>query len=66
MIFLLKFLISHDGNTVIMGNIDYYGEHILLLKNTGLKKEKNNTATFLSDGIIKIYNFQFSKKLILF
>ena len=28
-------LISHDGNLVIMGNIDHYGEHLLLLKNAG-------------------------------
>lgn len=31
----LLILISHNGNTVIMGNIDIYGEHILLLKNAG-------------------------------
>ena len=31
----LLMLISHDGNTVIMGNIDFYGEHLLLLKNAG-------------------------------
>lgn len=31
----LLILISHDGNTVIIGNIDFYGEHILLLKNAG-------------------------------
>ncbi|TYQ15925.1 UNVERIFIED_CONTAM: hypothetical protein Cloal_2422 [Acetivibrio alkalicellulosi] len=29
----LLILISHDGDTVIMGNIDFYGEHLLLLKN---------------------------------
>ena len=31
----LLVLISHDGNTVIIGNIDFYGEHLLLLKNAG-------------------------------
>lgn len=31
----LLILISHDSNTVIIGNIDFYGEHILLLKNAG-------------------------------
>jgi len=32
----LLILISHDGNTVILGNIDFYGEHIILLRNAGL------------------------------
>lgn len=27
----LLILISHDGNTVIIGNIDFYWEHLLLL-----------------------------------
>lgn len=31
----LLLLISHGGNTVIMGNIDVYGEHLILLKNAG-------------------------------
>ncbi len=31
----LLILVSYDGNTVIIGNIDLYGEHILLLKNAG-------------------------------
>ncbi len=31
----LLILIAHDGNTVIIGNIDFYGEHLLLLKNSG-------------------------------
>ena len=30
----LLILISHDGNTVIVGNIDFYGEHLLLLRAT--------------------------------
>jgi hypothetical protein len=31
----LLILISHDGNTVIIGSIDFYGEHLLLLRNAG-------------------------------
>jgi hypothetical protein len=31
----LLLLISHDGNTIIMGNIDFYGEHLPLLRNAG-------------------------------
>jgi len=31
----LLILISHDGNTAIIGNIDFYGEHLLLLRNAG-------------------------------
>lgn len=31
----LLILISHDGSRVIMGNIDFYGEHLILLKNAG-------------------------------
>lgn len=31
----LLVLIAHDGNTVIVGNIDNYIEHIILLKNAG-------------------------------
>lgn len=31
----LLILISHEGNTVIIGNIDFYGDHVLLLKNAG-------------------------------
>ncbi|MFZ5988175.1 MAG: hypothetical protein ACOYWZ_13755 [Bacillota bacterium] len=31
----LLILISHEGNTVIIGNIDFYGEHLLLLKSAG-------------------------------
>lgn len=38
----LLILISHDGNTVVMGNIDYYGEHLLLLKNAGFREEEIN------------------------
>ena len=31
----LLILISHDGNVVIIGNIDFYGEHLPLLRNAG-------------------------------
>ena len=31
----LLILIAHDGNTAILGNIDFYGEHLLLLRNAG-------------------------------
>lgn len=31
----LLILISHEGNTVIIANIDFYGDHVLLLKNAG-------------------------------
>lgn len=31
----LLILISHEENTTIIGNIDFYGEHLLLLRNAG-------------------------------
>ncbi|MDQ2086670.1 hypothetical protein RBH29_09560 [Herbivorax sp. ANBcel31] len=38
----LLILISHDANTIIMGNIDYYAEHLLLLKNACFKERQPN------------------------
>jgi hypothetical protein len=35
----LLLLISHSGDIVIMGNIDFYGEHILMLKSAGWAEE---------------------------
>ncbi len=33
-------LISHDGETVILGNIDTYGEHLILLKHAGYDERR--------------------------
>lgn len=36
----LLMLISHDGDFVIIGNIDVYGEHLILLKHAGLNENE--------------------------
>lgn len=33
-------LISHDSDFVIIGNIDVYGEHLILLKHAGLQERE--------------------------
>lgn len=40
----LLMLISHEGNVVIIGNIDIYGEHLILLKIAGW--EENHLDEF--------------------